>query len=144
MPLHAPERIPITKESVMQRISYDARSNTMMMHFRGMQIKTLSDVQAIKEGVETSVLNVKAPDNKVHAVVDYKGVQISDDVFIDYWSMVSDLERKCYLSAKRFHVTSFGTPRHGSVIIPTSPLMRDANASRHESAGAGSSHHQHE
>jgi succinate-acetate transporter protein len=108
-PIRKPERFSITKESIATRISYDERTNTLFLTFRGMQIKTDSDIRAISEGVEEAIKEAKAPDDKVHVVVDYKDVLLADDKVDAYWTMVDKLERQYYLSASRFHVSSFGT-----------------------------------
>jgi succinate-acetate transporter protein len=112
-PIRAPERYPITKESIMKCCAYDSKTNTMFLQFRGIQIKSADNIQSIKEGVESSILATGTKDNKVHVVVDYENVLIADDIFEDYWKMVAELERTYYLSAKRFHVTSFGTGFNG-------------------------------
>lgn len=109
-PIRKPERFTITKESIATRISYDERTNTLFLTFRGMQIKTDSDIRAISEGVEEAIKEANAPGGKVHVVVDYKDVLLADDKVDNYWIMVDKLERQYYLSASRFHVSSFGTP----------------------------------
>jgi succinate-acetate transporter protein len=96
----------ITKESIANLSTYDDRTNTLFLTFRGMQIKTDSDILAISEGVEEAIKESKAPDCKTHVVVDYKGVLLSEDKVEAYWSMVKKLESKYYLSASRFHVNS--------------------------------------
>jgi succinate-acetate transporter protein len=137
-PIYNPERIPITKQSIKDRTSYEGKTNTMLLHFRGLQIKSIEDVAAIREGVTEAILECKAPDNKVHAVIEYKDVLISDDVYIDYWAMVNEIERKYYLSARRFHVTSFGT-REGSETVPATTLKTQAEAA-HTAALKDSTH----
>jgi succinate-acetate transporter protein len=108
-PLLTPEREEITKEGIINRTQYDIKTNTIFLQFRGLQIMTPQDVTAIREGLEEAFDAAKSPNGKVHVVVDYENVLISDDVFQEYWEMVGELERTYYLSAKRFHVTSFGT-----------------------------------
>jgi len=73
-PIITPERFKITKESIVNRTSYDGKSNTMFLQFRGMQIKTEQDVLAIKVGLEEAIKVANAPENKVHVVVDYEDV----------------------------------------------------------------------
>jgi succinate-acetate transporter protein len=102
-----PERIAISKDSIVKRADYDPKSKTMFLQFRGMQIKTLQDVSAIKEGVEEAMKGTG--EARVHVVVDYEDALLLDDVALDYWKMVNELQREYYLSAKRFHISSFGT-----------------------------------
>eukprot|EP00586_Coscinodiscus_wailesii_P020555 CAMPEP_0172510046 /NCGR_PEP_ID=MMETSP1066-20121228/225681_1 /TAXON_ID=671091 /ORGANISM="Coscinodiscus wailesii, Strain CCMP2513" /LENGTH=323 /DNA_ID=CAMNT_0013288841 /DNA_START=15 /DNA_END=986 /DNA_ORIENTATION=+ len=108
-PLYNPERFVITTENIRTRISYHTGSNTMLLEFRGMQIRNMASVQAIKKGVDAAIIEFEPPENKVHAIVDYKDVLIADAVATEYWSMVADIQRKYYLSVRRFHATSFGT-----------------------------------
>lgn len=118
-PRVSPERFQITKETIVKkRTSYDAKTNTLFLQFRGLQIKSQQDVEAIQEGVEEAILKSKAPNNKVHVVVDYEDVLIHDEVISEYWEMVASLEKKYYLSARRFHVTSFGTRPSNTASIP--------------------------
>lgn len=109
-PRLSPERFQISAEQITKkRTSYDSKTNTLFLQFRSLQIKSLQDVEAIKEGVEEAILTSKAPHNKVHVVVDYEDVLIDEAVVTEYWDMVASLEHSYYLSARRFHVTSFGT-----------------------------------
>jgi succinate-acetate transporter protein len=109
-PRLSPERFEITASQITKRRTiYDKKSNTLFLQFRSLQIKSQKDVHAIKEGVEKAILESSAPDNKVHVVVDYEDVLIDEAIAQEYWDMVADLERTYYLSARRFHVSSFGT-----------------------------------
>lgn len=114
-PILQPEREQITTEGIRKRAAYDAKTNTMFLQFRGLHIKTPQDVANLQAGLEGAFQDAKAPNGKVHVVVDYEDVLIAEDVFASYWTMVAALERDYYLSAKRFHVTSFGT---GSSALP--------------------------
>ena len=123
-PLHSPERYRITKQSICDLISYHSKSNTLLLHFRGLHIKSPEDVQAIKEAVISTIMESKAPDNKVHAIIDYQDVCIADHIAQTYWNMVADIELNHYLSARRFHVTSFGT-RTGAGAASMAPKVMD-------------------
>lgn len=106
-PLHAPERDVITKDLVVKRATYDAKNKTMFFQFRGLHINTIQDVNAIKDGIEKVVRGTG--ESRVHAVVNYDDVVLSEDVAADYWKLANDLQKEYYLSVKRFHVSSFGT-----------------------------------
>jgi hypothetical protein len=106
-PMIAPERFKISAESIQKRTSFDKSNKTMFIQFRGMHILTKEDVEAIRNGVENAF--GATGEEKAHVVVDYDDVVIADDILQLYWQMVAELEKKYYLSAKRFHVTSFGT-----------------------------------
>lgn len=121
MPLLTPERVQITMASIQKRISYDSKTNTLLLHFLGLHIQKVEDVRVIYQAVEKAVKEANnALDNKVHVIVNYKDVQINNDVVETYWAAVHELQSRFYLSVKRFHVTSFGTTTNGSN-IPTGP-----------------------
>jgi succinate-acetate transporter protein len=109
-PIVKPEPFNITKETIATLSSYDEKTNTLFLTFRGMQIKTDSDILVISEGVKLAIKETKAPDGKVHVVADYKDALIAEDKVDAYWTMVLDkLESQHYLSSSRFNVSSFGT-----------------------------------
>lgn len=121
-PLRTPERLAITKASIMKLTSYDKKSNSLFLQFCGLQINRLEDVEAIEEGVVSAILDAEAPDDKVHVIADYKDVTIAKELEDTYWMMANDVERKHYLSVRRFYVSSFGTrsggpPRRETAIL---------------------------
>lgn len=131
-----PERYQITQQSILKRIQYDGRTNTAFLQFRGLQIKSEQDIMSVKLGVEEAFTKAKGPeDGKVHVVVDYEDCLIAQEIFDRYWEMVKDLERTWYLSAKRFHVSSFGT---GSSLWDASSNVRGVHNwnSQHERSQA--------
>jgi hypothetical protein len=126
-PIHSPERFVISKESMQARCSYDSKSNTMFLQFRGIQVKSHQNVQAIRDAVVAAIQSTGSKLSKVHVVVDYEDVYIADAIVDEYWQMVADLEREYYLSAKRFHISSFGTSSRTNSAATT---MRKATESR--------------
>lgn len=122
-PLRTPERLAITKASILKLTSYDKKTNSLFLQFCGLQINRLEDVEAIKEGVESAILDAEAPDDKVHIVADYKDVTIAKELENAYWNMAHDLERKHYLSVRRFYISSFGTRSGGPPHRETAILL---------------------
>jgi succinate-acetate transporter protein len=115
-PLRTPQRVTITEEAVKNLINYDERTNTIWLQFRGLQIRSLDDVQGIRDGVVATIRQaISSPQakkkhlRKVHVIADYEQTFISEDVTAAYWKMASSLEKHYYLSATRFHISSFGT-----------------------------------
>jgi succinate-acetate transporter protein len=108
-PIYKPERSVILPESVEKRIHFDTRSCTLFLSFRGLQIRSSHHISVVKKAVERAILAAKQPDDKVHVVADYQGAHISSDIGSEFWEMISDLERKYFLSATHFAVSSFGT-----------------------------------
>ena len=122
MPVYHPQRLDITTETVADRVDYDPKTNTLLLQFRGLQIKTPEHVQAVETAVESAILSAKSPDNRVHVVADYANTFIAEDVQQAYWDMAKNLETKYYLSATRFNVSSFGTVLEKPMAVPTSHL----------------------
>jgi hypothetical protein len=124
-PLYSPQRVLLTKEAVRALINYDERSNTLWLQFRGLQIRSLDDIKAIREGIvsiiqealDARVKHDQRPVSKVHVVADYDHTVIAEDISEDYWKMASALEREYYLSVTRFHISSFGTRNASSAVM---------------------------
>lgn len=110
-----PERFVITKATISDLITYDRKTNTLLLRFRGLQIKSRVDATAIQEGVENKIKLVNPPNQKVHAIMDYKDAAIADELVDEYWEMVAGIQRDHYLSARRFDVGAFGT-HHQEVV----------------------------
>ena len=110
-PLHNPHRLAIEK-TILSRINYNIKTNTLFVQFRGLHIKKSDDVESIRRAIENCILeNSTTSDDprKVHFVADYEQCFIASEIAKDYWDMAANLERRYYLSATRFHVSSFGT-----------------------------------
>jgi succinate-acetate transporter protein len=126
-PLRSPERLPVTKASILNLTSYDKKTNSLFLQFCGLQINRLEDVEAIKEGVISAIMDAEAPDDKVHIIADYKEVTIAKELEDAYWTMARDLERTHYLSVRRFYVSSFGTRSGGPPRRETAILFQPKN-----------------
>ncbi|KAL1527563.1 hypothetical protein AB1Y20_008950 [Prymnesium parvum] len=87
-------------------IQYSERSNTMSMSLAHLQIQSVDDIEVIRSGIERRIKAVKPDGGKVHAIVNYKGTSINDELVSEYWKMTQDIQSRFYLSVKRFHVTS--------------------------------------
>lgn len=117
-PVYRPQTIELTPESIARLVDYDPKTNTLLLQFRGLQVKQPEHVQAIETAVEAAILAAKSPDNRVHVVADYSNALIAEDVKDAYWEMAKKLETKYYLSATRFHVSSFGTQTETPAAVP--------------------------
>jgi uncharacterized protein len=113
-PIHAPQRLVLSPEVVASLIHYDEKTKTLLLQFRGLQIRTAQDVETIRDQVEKAILASK--EDKVHVVADYDNTYIGDDIASLYWTMAAETERKYYLSATRFHVSSFGTRTQSAAV----------------------------
>ena len=139
-PVYSPQRVLLTKDTVLKLINYQERTNTLWLQFRGLQIRSKDDVDAIREGVTEAIQNALQAErsrrlSKVHVVADYDQTFISDDIAAEYWKMASALEQEYYLSATRFHISSFGTSRDslggtGMFRVTSSPNVYVARETR--------------
>ena len=139
-PLRTPERLAITKATILKLTTYDKKTNSLFLQFSGLQINRPEDVEAIREGVMSAILDSEAPDSKVHVIADYKDVTIAKELEDAYWAMAKDLERKHYLSVRRFYVSSFGTrsggpPRRETAIYVAPKQLASASEGKNEEAG---------
>lgn len=107
-PLYTPEREFLTSTNIQKRISYDSRSNTMLLYFRSIHVRSMDDVAVVREAVSAAIQSTEVPNKKVHVIVDYKDAFISDSVASAYWKMVANLQKQYYLSVRRFDGTAFG------------------------------------
>ena len=76
-------------------------------------------VKLLKEGMEEAMKGTGGA--RVYIVVDYEDSVLLDDVALDYWKMVNELQREYHLLIKQFHVSSFDT--NGRIVI-ISTLVR--------------------
>lgn len=123
-PLFRPQRLDLSKEKLQELVQYSKSSNTLFLQFRGIQITSPAHVSAIEEVVRSTILASGA--KKVHVVADYQDAVIAESVQSLYWEMAAHLQQKYYLSATRFHVSSFGTKNNYYNNNPmSSPLIID-------------------
>lgn len=111
-PFYKPQRTVIDKESIMSLLGYDRVTNTLFLQFRGLQITSRNHVYAIEDAISETIVDLNLPNNKCHVVADYEGTVIAPDVRREYWAMAAHLQKTYYLSATRFHVSSFGSKSH--------------------------------
>ncbi|HSH08639.1 MAG TPA: CoA-transferase [Burkholderiales bacterium] len=87
-----------------ERLSYDARTNTVYMNYAGMRVRDKADLKAIRDAVD----KLLAPLGKrVHSIVNYERFTCDDDVFEDYVDLVKYVEQTYYLSVRRYTSGAF-------------------------------------
>jgi hypothetical protein len=124
-PLLTPERLQITKESIMKRTSYDKKTNSLFLQFNGLQVYRPEDITAIRAAVKESIMDYTSDqkDHKVHVIVDYRDVTIAKELEEKYWAMTRYLERRYYLSVRRFCISSFGTKSQPPILCDAAISM---------------------
>jgi len=101
-------KVVLDTDSVTRLISYDAKSNTLFLAFRGLQIQSSSDVAAVVGAVAAKIKQVRGDNGKCHVVVDYQNVAVASSILTEYLAEVQKLQSERYLSVKRFSFDSFG------------------------------------
>jgi len=87
-----------------ERLSYDARTNTVYMNYAGMRVRDKADLKAIRDAVD----KLLAPLGKrVHSIVNYERFTCDDDVFDEYVDLVKYVEQTYYLSVRRYTSGAF-------------------------------------
>jgi propionate CoA-transferase len=87
-----------------ERLTYDAAENLFFVNFEGFAVKTLQEVEDIREAVEKIV----APLNqKVYTIVNYDNFTILPDVVDEYTDMVKHLVDTFYSGVTRYTTSIF-------------------------------------
>jgi propionate CoA-transferase len=90
--------------SLADRISYDQDRNTLFINFEGFQVRNTADVDLVRREVEG---RCKAIGRKVALVVNYDGFYLDPTVSDAYFSMITYMQNRYYLSASRYTTSAF-------------------------------------
>ena len=90
--------------SLAERITYDPARNTIFINFEGFQVRTTADVDLVRREVET---RCKAIGHKVALVANYDGFYLDPNVSDAYFSMVTYMQNRYYVSASRYTTSAF-------------------------------------
>ncbi|MBL8635308.1 MAG: acyl CoA:acetate/3-ketoacid CoA transferase [Myxococcales bacterium] len=94
----------ILRLDLRQRISYDPSRNILFNNFEGMHVRSLRDVEAIRQAVERKC---KSVGRKVAVVVNYDSFVIEDAVTEAYAEMVRYLIERYYTEVSRYTTSAF-------------------------------------
>jgi len=87
-----------------ERFAYDDQQNTLFINFEGHTVKSLADVEAIRQQVTQLV---EPLGHRVHAIVNYDNFSILPDVLDAYTAMVKCLQERHYAVVSRYTASSF-------------------------------------
>ena len=87
-----------------ERFSYDPEKNLFFINFEGHEVKSLSDVEAIRVEVEKQLAAMRT---KPHAIVNYDNFSIRPDMLDAYSEMVTKLVDGLYDRVTRYTTSSF-------------------------------------
>ncbi len=87
-----------------QRFSYDARRNTLFLNFERLDVRSQSDIDAIREQVERRVAEVG---HRVFGVVNYDHFTILPELEDSYLEMVKQMVQRHYIDVTRYTTSGF-------------------------------------
>jgi propionate CoA-transferase len=86
------------------RIAYDAEANTLFLNFQALKVRSEQDVQDIRQAVEAVCRDIG---HKVHAVVNYDGFEVDDQMVDAYAAMAADMTAHWYETVRRYTTSAF-------------------------------------
>lgn len=86
------------------RITFHAEQETLFLNFEGMSVRTVRDVDSIRQWVER---RCQAIGRKVSAVVNYDAFQLAPEVTEAYAELVQYLMGRYYLTVTRYTTSAF-------------------------------------
>jgi propionate CoA-transferase len=95
------------------RFKYDEAHNILFLNFEKLEVKTLSQVDAIRQKVRAIC---EPLGHKVYAIVNYEGFVLDRDVQDAYTEMVQEVVERYYLGATRFTTSSFMRAKLGAAL----------------------------
>jgi len=99
--------------SLADRISYDAERNTLFLNFEGLHVRTLEDVERIRETVEERCRSIG---RKVAVVVNYDSFRLDETVADHYADMVRYMETNYYTTVSRYTTSAFMRLKLGAAL----------------------------
>ena len=94
----------ISDIGIEDRISYTPESNTLFLNFAGMRVKTLDDLERIKEAVYATL---KPLGRRVISIVNYDSFWVDPEIADKYMDLVRYVEANYYLKVSRYTTSGF-------------------------------------
>jgi len=94
----------ISDIGIEDRISYTPESNTLFLNFAGMRVKTLEDLDRIKEAVDATL---KPLGRRVISIVNYDSFWVDPEIADKYMDLVRYVEANYYLKVSRYTTSGF-------------------------------------
>ena len=87
-----------------QRLTYDPEQNVLFINFERLAIKSLDDVEKIRQMIEAKLAPLK---KKVFGIVNYENFTIPTELTDAYGEMVQQLVDRFYIGVTRYTTSSF-------------------------------------
>ena len=89
---------------IEDRLSYDEESNTVFMNYAGMRVRTLADLERIRDAVERLL---KPLGRRVYSIVNYDRFEADPEIMDAYLDLVRYVEENYYLKVSRYTNSGF-------------------------------------
>ncbi|ACL57645.1 acyl CoA:acetate/3-ketoacid CoA transferase [Methylobacterium nodulans] len=90
--------------NLSERVSYDAERNLLFVNLEGWQVRSTSDIDALRQVLETACLKAG---QRVNSVVNHDGFRISENLYDAYAEMIEYLCTHHYLTTTRYSTSAF-------------------------------------
>jgi propionate CoA-transferase len=90
--------------SMSERISFDAKRDTLFINYEGFQVRTTDDVELVRREVES---RCRVIGHRIAVVVNYDGFTLDPAVSDAFFSMITYLQQRYYTSASRYTTSAF-------------------------------------
>ena len=101
-------RVPLER-----RFVYDSQQNVLFINLSHYTVRTVGDVEQIRE---TVVRRVSAVGRRVYAIVNYDGFRIDPDLIDAYFDMVKWLTERFYSGVTRYTTSGFLRMKLGQLL----------------------------
>ncbi len=98
---------------IVDRLQFDADTDTLFLNFEGMAIRTPGDVREVEEAVEA---RCRAIGRKVHAVVNYDNFTVAEPVLDAWATMSARVSAACYETVRRYTTSAFMRLKLGAAL----------------------------
>jgi propionate CoA-transferase len=94
----------LTGLSYAERVTYDQRRNILFLNYEGLHLKTLEDIELVREQLET---RCRAIGRKVSTIANYDGFELDPAISDAYFAMLTYMQNRYYQSVSRYTTSAF-------------------------------------
>ena len=94
----------LTGLSYAERVTYDQRRNILFLNYEGLRLKTLEDIELVREQLEA---RCRAIGRKVSTIANYDGFELDPAISDAYFAMLTYMQNRYYESVSRYTTSAF-------------------------------------
>lgn len=94
----------LLNQKLSDRISYDAKRNTLFINLEGWSVRKKDDLEDLKEVIITACTKAG---RKVRSVVNHDGCRIAEDLYDDYADLIDYMMEHHYETTTRYSTSAF-------------------------------------